>query len=120
MKHLVLLLLIASVTPAFAESYPVQGKWGESTSTDKDPVDCSTLRTIDFRGERRFDSGGSVRDFRALAVERQDGSSYRVTEEFGTGQVRARNAITLNVAADPDRVELTPQRGSSIRLRKCR
>lgn len=119
---LVIAALLAALlsAPAFAASYPVQGKWGESNSTDKTPVDCTGLRTIDFQGERRFDSGGGVPDFRALTVERQGQSAYGVTEEFNTGQINARNTITLRVLSDPDRLELAMASGGTIKLRKCK
>mgnify|MGYP000860388635 CR=1 FL=1 len=111
-------LLLASA--AQAASYPVQGRWGESASTDKNPVDCARLRTVDFQGERRFDSGGSVRDFRAISVQPEGSSAFRVVEEFRTGQVNARNHVTIRVKTDPDRVEIDPAKGASMRLRKCK
>jgi hypothetical protein len=114
------LLSLAGVASAFAAAYPVQGKWGQSTSTDKKPVDCTHLRTVDFRGERRFDSGGGVPDFRAISVEPQGQSTWRVVEEFRTGQINARNQLTLRVASEPDRIELELARGGTIKLRKCR
>jgi hypothetical protein len=114
------LLLIATATSAIAATYPVQGKWGQSTSTDKEPIDCTNLRTVDFRGERRFDSGGGVPDFRAISVEQQGGNAWRVVEEFRTGQINARNQLTLRTASEPDRVELELARGGTIKLRKCR
>lgn len=114
------LLPVAGATSASAAAYPVQGKWGQSASTDKQPVDCAHLRTIDFRGERRFDSGGGVPDFRAISVEPQGQNSWRVVEEFRTGQINARNQLTLQVASDPDRIELQLTRGGTIKLRKCK
>jgi hypothetical protein len=111
-------LLLASA--AQAASYPVQGRWGQSTSTDKNPIDCSRLRTVDFQGERRFDSGGGVPDFRAISVQPEGQSSFRVVEEFRTGQVNGRNSLTIRVKTDPDRVELDPARGASLQLRRCK
>lgn len=111
-------LLLASA--AQAASYPVQGRWGQSTSTDKNPIDCSRLRTVDFQGERRFDSGGGVPDFRAISVQPEGQSSFRVVEEFRTGQVNGRNSLTIRVKTDPDRVELDPARGGSLQLRRCK
>lgn len=105
--------------PAFAATYPVQGKWGESNSTDKKPVNCVNLRTIDFQGERRLDSGGGVPDFRALTVQPQGPAVWRVTEEFRTGQVKARNNVVLRLKSDPDRIEIDPDRGATLKLRKC-
>jgi len=106
--------------PAAAATYPVQGKWGESASLDKEPIDCSGRRVIDFRGERRFDSRGGVPDLRAVSVQTRGSGTYRIVEEFRTGQINARNQLTLRVMTDPERVELDPQRGPTLKLRKCR
>lgn len=111
-------LLLASA--AQAASYPVQGRWGESTSSDKNPIDCTRLRTVDFQGARRFDSGGGVPDFRAISVEPEGQSLFRVVEEFRTGQVNGRNRISIRVMTNPDRIELDPAKGPSLRLRKCK
>ena len=46
-------------------------------------------RYMDFPGERRFDTGGGVPDYRNLSVTR-DGDEYRLIDEFNTGQIRAR------------------------------
>lgn len=107
-------------TPALAASYPVQGRWGESTSLDKEPIDCAGRHVIAFRGERRFDSRGGVPDLRAIAVEARSDDSYRIVEEFRTGQINARNRLTLRVMTDPDRIALAPQRGPTLTLRKCK
>ncbi|MGA7971597.1 MAG: hypothetical protein WCA36_02225, partial [Pseudolabrys sp.] len=55
------LLLIAALTaPAVADSYPVSGRWGQSDSSKKGPIDCTGKRVITFKGEQRFDTGGGV------------------------------------------------------------
>jgi len=111
-------LLLSSA--AQAASYPVQGRWGQSASTDKNPIDCTHLRTVTFQGERRFDSGGGVPDFRAISVQPEGSSSFRVVEEFRTGQVNGRNTLTIRIKTEPARVELDPARGASLHLRKCK
>ena len=111
-------LLLAAA--AQAASYPVQGRWGESASSDKNPIDCTRLRTVDFQGERRFDSGGGVPDFRAISVQPEGQSSFRVVEEFRTGQINGRNRLTIRIMTNPDRVELDPAKGASLHLRKCK
>ena len=55
------LLVTVLATPALAQSYPVSGKWGESTSSEKGPIDCTdNRRVIDFSGNQRTDSNGGV------------------------------------------------------------
>lgn len=115
----IILATFALSAPALADNYPVTGKWGQSTSTEKGPIDCAKLRVVDFKGERRFDSGGGVPDFRAIAVSPQGTGEWRITEEFRTGQVNGRNSSTLR-QIDGDHVELYLQRGGSIKLRRCK
>lgn len=114
-----MLALFALAAPAYAAGYPVAGKWGVSASTQKDPIDCAKLRVIDFQGERRFDSGGGVPDYRALTVSPQGATQWRITEEFRTGQVNGRNSLTLR-KTDADRIELHLQRGGTLKLRRCK
>jgi hypothetical protein len=115
---LALPLLAALAAPALADpTYPVSGKWGQSTSTKEGPVDCTNLRVVTFTGERRFDSGGSIRDFRAVSIT-PSGTSTQVSEEFRTGQVNGRNTITLH-QADADHLELAMQHGGTLKLRRC-
>jgi hypothetical protein len=115
---LALPLLAALAVPALADAaYPVSGKWGQSTSTRPGPVDCTGVRVVDFQGVRRFDSGGSIRDFRAVSIT-PSGASTQVDEEFRTGQVNGRNAITLR-QTDADHLELAMQHGGTLKLRRC-
>lgn len=43
------LLLGALASPALADSYPVSGRWGQTTSTDKGAIDCINRRVIAFQ-----------------------------------------------------------------------
>ena len=58
--------------PAFADAYPVSGKWGVSTSSEKGPIDCGKLRVINFNDGQRTDTGGGVPAYRNRTV-RPDG-----------------------------------------------
>lgn len=109
--------LLAAPLPALAQNYPLQGKWGQDSSSEQGPVDCSKLKTVDFSGGQRRNSSGGVRDMRTVTVTRS-GEGYRVTEEFNTGQVNARNTIGLR-QVDADRAELS-QRGGTVKLRRCK
>ncbi len=121
MKRIVPTLIFFGLlaAPAHAANYPASGKWGQSNSTEKGAIDCAKLRVIDFRGERRFDSKGGVPDFRALTVNPQGTGTYRVTEEFRTGQVNGRNTVTLR-QIDADHLELQMQPGGTLKLRRCK
>jgi hypothetical protein len=104
--------------PAFAAAYPVSGKWGQDPSSDKGPVDCTGKRTVNFQGERRFDSDGGVPDFRAISVDQRGQNEYRITEEFRTGQINGRNTVDLR-RIDDDHLELN-MKGGSLKLRTCK
>ncbi|HZP77290.1 MAG TPA: hypothetical protein VFB45_14195 [Pseudolabrys sp.] len=103
---------------AFAASYPVSGKWGQDPSRDKGAIDCNGKRTINFVGERRFDSGGGVPDYRAIRIEGRGSNNYQITEEFRTGQINGRNSVDLH-QIDADHIELN-MRGGSLKLRPCK
>jgi hypothetical protein len=102
---------------AVAQSYPVTGKWTyEDTGGEGPARDCGN-RYMDFQGERRFDTGGAVPDYRNRSV-RGDGDEYRLTDEFNTGQVNAR--VDYNIRrVDNDRIELKLPYNKTVRLRRC-
>ena len=47
------LLLSVLVAPALAQTYPVQGRWGQSTNSEKGAIDCVGKRVIEFVGNQR-------------------------------------------------------------------
>ena len=47
---------------SLAGTYPVSGRWGQSTSTEKGPIDCSKLRVISFSGNQRTDSNSGANE----------------------------------------------------------
>jgi hypothetical protein len=102
---------------AMAQSYPVSGKWTYEDSGGEGPaVECGK-RYMDFQGERRFDTGGGVPDYRNRTVT-GDGNEYRLTDEFNTGQIRAR--VDYNIRRiDNDRIELKLPQNKTVRLRRC-
>jgi hypothetical protein len=102
---------------AVAQSYPVSGKWTYEDSGGEGPAANCGKRYMDFQGERRFDTGGGVPDYRNRSVT-GDGDEYRLTDEFNTGQVRAR--VDYNIRrVDNDRIEMKLPQGKSIKLRRC-
>lgn len=114
------LVLTALATPAAAGNYPIDGKWGQSASTEKKPIDCSKLRVIAFNGNQRTDSQGGVPAYRNRTVESAGSGQYRVVDEFTTGQIgNAKANYTLRVV-DADTVEMKLEKGGTVRLRKCK
>ena len=120
MKKLALALFAASLltTPALALSYPVQGRYGESSEIKPGPIDCSGKRVISFEDIQRFDSNGGVPAFRMIDLVRQSDTEFRITEAFATGQINAQNKFTLRLV-DPDRIDLELELGGTIKLKRC-
>ena len=106
--------------PALADSYPVSGKWGVSTSTDKGPVDCQKLRILSFNGDQRTDTGGGVPAFRNRTLAPLGGGSYRVQDVFTTGQISNAHVDYTLRQIDGDHLELNLDKGGLLKLRKCK
>lgn len=108
------------VAPAFADSYPLSGRWGVSASTEKGPIDCARLRVIDFNGNTRTDSNGGVPAYRNRTVQSVGTRDFRITDEFSTGQIsNAKANFTLKIV-DTDRAEMNQQPGGLLKLRRCK
>lgn len=112
------MLIGALASPAFADTYPVSGRWGQSSSADKGPIDCTGKRVIAFNGNQRTDTGGGVPAYRNKSVTAQGSSRYRVIDVFTNGQVNnAQVSYTLNIV-DDDHVVMSGQTGT-LKLQRC-
>lgn len=113
-------LLSICTLPAFADSYPVSGKWGESASSQKGAIDCSNKRVIAFNGNQRTDSKGGVPTYRNKSVTNDGSARWRVVDEFTTGQIsNARTTYTLR-QVDADHLEMNLQQGGTLKLQRCK
>jgi hypothetical protein len=102
---------------AVAQSYPVTGKWTYDDTGGEGPAKECGKRYMDFRGERRFDTGGGVPDYRNRSIT-QDGDNYSLVDEFNTGQISAR--LNYNIRrVDNDRIELKLPANKTVKLRRC-
>ena len=111
---------VLAATPAFADNYPISGRWGVSTSSAPGPVDCAQLRVITFNGNQRTDTGSGVPAYRNRSVRRNGMTEFDVIDVFTTGQIsNAHTKYTLKLI-DADRVEMNLQPGGRITLRKCK
>jgi hypothetical protein len=113
------LLLGVIAAPAQAQVYPVQGRWGQSASTEKGAIDCAGRRVIEFIGDQRTDSAGGVPTFRNQSVTPEGPSSYRIVDEFTTGQISAGHTTYALRKVDDDRIEMNTQDGGSLKLQRC-
>jgi hypothetical protein len=113
-------LLTALAAPAQAQVYPVEGKWGQSTSGDKGPIDCTdSKRVIEFNGDQRTDSNGGAPAYRNKSVVSNGPSSYRVVDEFSTGQISAGESQYTLRRVDPNRIEMNSSGGTTT-LQRCK
>ena len=119
MRTILILAALACATPAVAQNYPVSGKWGESSSSAKGAIDCSGKRVIGFNGDQRTDSKGGVPAYRNRTVTKSD-NSYRVTDEFTTGQISNAHTTYDLKQVDADRIEMKQQGGKTLTLQRCK
>jgi hypothetical protein len=120
MKSLIAIAVTAAcvATPALAITYPVSGGWTPSSESTPGPIDCAGKRIIRFDPFRRFDSNGGVPDYRVIGLVNEGDAVFHITEEFNTGQIKARLRYTLRLI-DPDRIELAMERGGTLKLTRC-
>jgi hypothetical protein len=119
-RSLAVVLVTALATPVLAQSYPVFGRWGQSTSSENGPVDCSDKRrVIEFIGDQRRDSNGGVPAYRNKSVQIVGQSDYRIVDEFSNAQVSAgQNEYTLRKIGD-NRIVMI-QSGTTLNLQRCK
>jgi len=114
------LTLIALAAPALAQSYPVSGSWGESTSSEKGAIGCGGKRVIDFNGDQRTDNRGGAPGYHIKSVVPDGPSQYRIVDQFTNGQIRNGNVIYTLRMVDADHIEMNMQRGGTLKLQRCK
>ena len=115
-----LLLIAALTTPALADSYPVSGRWGQSDSSKKGPIDCTGKRVITFKGEQRFDTGGGVPSYHNKSVHTDGAGQWRIVDQFSNGQINAGNTSLTLTKTDADHIVLDLQGGHTLKLQRCK
>src|SRR5262249_43896866 len=114
------LLLSVIAAPAQAQVYPVEGRWGQSASTEKGTIDCEGKRVIEFIGNQRPDSNGGVPAYRNQSVTPAGPSTYRIVDEFTTGQISAGHTTYALRKVDADHIEMSMQDGGALKLQRCK
>ncbi len=120
MRTLILSAVAAAAlaAPALADSYPVSGAWGQSTSSEPGAIKCTNMRVMSFNGDQRTDSGGGAPAYRNKTVRPVGASQYRIVDVFTNGQVNnAQVSYTLR-KVDADHIELSGQVGA-LKLQRC-
>ncbi len=101
-----------------ADAYPVDGRWTYRNPAASGPAAACAAPTMEFRGVERFDARGGVAQFRNVRVAQSSSTRYRVVDEFFNVQIRGRVSYTLRIR-DQDHLEISYDRGGSVRLRRC-
>jgi hypothetical protein len=109
----------AFAAPAMAASYPVSGRWGQSASSAKGPIECHGRRVMSFNGNRRTDSTGGVRAFRNRSVTADGPSQYRVVDEFSNGQISDGHMSYTLRQVDADHIVVQSSQGT-VTLQRCK
>jgi hypothetical protein len=117
-RLLAMFLVFGGTASAWAAAYPVSGKWAYERPTSQADA-CRDGPFMEFKGDRRFDTGGTVPDYRNLSIAKTGPSLYQVVDLFFTGPVRGKVSYTLHVA-DADHLQIRlASRGALIKLRRC-
>jgi len=113
-----LMLLFGST--AQAATYPIGGKWAYDSSSDPGATKCQGRNTIEFAGDRRFETGGKAPpDYRNVSVEHTGATTYRVVDRFFSGMQNGKVAYTLRLI-DPAHIEIRHEMGgATFKLRIC-
>ena len=109
---------ILIVSAAFADDYPVSGKWTYDNPTADGPAEDCGSRYMSFEGNARRTTVGGVPFFSNFKVEQIGNTRYRITDQFDNGMISARQTYTLRVV-DNDHIELDLSAGPTIQLRRC-
>ena len=120
MRLLAIVIACLACAPALADTYPVSGRWGQSTSAEKAPIDCGNKRVIEFNGSQRSDSNGGVPGYRNKSVTANGGGQWRVVDLFTTGQIRNGSVSYTLRQVDADHLELAMHPGGLLKLQRCK
>jgi hypothetical protein len=112
------LAVVLAAGAAYADIFPVTGKWTYDNPEEPGPAKVCGSRTMRFQGEQRFDTVGSASDLRNVSVVQSGLQSYQVVDEFFNAMIRGRVYYTLSIL-DPDHIEIKLDQGGTFLLRRC-
>jgi hypothetical protein len=110
----------AFAAPALAATYPVSGRWGQSSDSKPGAIDCTDKRVIAFNGNQRTDSKGGVPAYRNRSVTAVGQTQWRIVDEFSNGQVGDGHTAYTLVRIDDDHLALQMQAGGTLKLQRCK
>jgi hypothetical protein len=92
---------------------------GPKHKLGKGAIDCVGKRVIAFLGDQRTDSNGGVPSYRNQSVTPEGPSSYRIVDEFTTGQISAGHTSYILRQVDADHIEMVME-GGALKLQRCK
>src|SRR5712691_6681652 len=111
-------LALTIAASAAAGTYPISGRWTYRDVAADGPAKTCGSPTMEFRGDRRFDTSGGVPDYRNVDVQQSSASSFVLRDLFLTApNVRGHVNYTLRLV-DEDHIVIALA-GKTIRLRRC-
>lgn len=110
-------LIVVPAGTALGQAYPVSGKWTYENPQGEGPAKDCGRRFMTFQSPQRFDTGGGVPNYRNISVDDVGNDTYRIVDEFATGQINARSNYTLR-RVDADHITIQVS-GKTIPLRRC-
>jgi len=123
-SHALMLAIIAlaqvAAGSARADIYPVSGLWTYRNPAAPGPANSCDKPTMQFVGNHRWDGWGGVPDYRNVAVEQTDPTSFVLNDEFLTWPNVRGNVFYRLYLIDEDHIQIyIPMAGTTIRLRRC-
>ncbi len=99
-------------------TYPISGRFGPAH--DGAAPDCRAPPSMEFNGDRRFDTGfSSVLEYRALSIVPYAQGQFKIRELFFNGQIEGQVSYILHVR-DRDHAILRFQMGGHVlALARC-
>lgn len=103
---------------ASAAAYPIAGKWAYERSALQADA-CQNGPFMEFKGDRRLDTGSGAPDYKNLSLAKTGSSLYQGVDLFFTGAIRGKVSYTLHLV-DADHIEMKfTMGGKLVRLRRC-
>jgi hypothetical protein len=108
----------ALIAPAFADSYPVSGRWTFNDASGEGPTPACTGRIMTFSGNMRYDTGGGIHEYKNKTAGQVGDRLYQIVDTFYNGQTWGFANYQLRLP-DSDHIEIDSAKDGSAKLRRC-
>jgi hypothetical protein len=108
----------ALIAPAFADGYPVSGRWTFNDASGEGPTPACTGRIMTFSGNMRYDTGGGIHEYKNKTAGQVGDRLYQIVDTFYNGQTWGFANYQLRLP-DSDHIEINSAKDGSAKLRRC-